>query len=91
MIFDDVMFFVDLAKWGLLIYMAYWLYSWTREKLGFSPLLTLVVAVTLIYYLVIEHPILGALGIFGWVILTSGLLMILGMVPGFFYMFKYRH
>ncbi|MDP2717747.1 MAG: hypothetical protein Q8P02_03310, partial [Candidatus Micrarchaeota archaeon] len=50
---------------------------WVREKLAFSPLLTLVVSTLVVYFLVIEHPIIGSLGVFGWILLTSGLLFML--------------
>ncbi len=77
--FDDLVFYLDLAKWLVLLYMAYWLYNWTREKLVFSPTLAIIVAGVLIYFLVIEHPFIGALGIFGWILLTSGLIYVIGM------------
>ena len=76
---EDLLFVFDLAKWFILLYMAYWLYNWTREKLVFSPTIAIVVAGILIYFLVIEHPFVGALGIFGWIFLTSGLIYFIGM------------
>lgn len=85
---EDIAFYFDLAKWLVLLYMAFWLYNWVREKLGFSQIATFAVALTLIYFLVIEHPIIGALGIFGWILLTGGILYVLGMIPSIFYMFK---
>ncbi len=87
---DDIGFYFDLAKWLILFYMAFWLYNWVRDKLGFSQIATFAVAGILIYFLVFEHPIIGALGIFGWIILTGGILYVLGMVPSILYMFK-RH
>ncbi|MBI3588200.1 hypothetical protein HY995_03710 [Candidatus Micrarchaeota archaeon] len=86
--FDDIGFFGQLLWWLVLLYMAYWLYNWTREKVGFSPILTMVVAGLLIYFLVIEHPFIGALGIFGWIVVTGGILYVLGMIPGFYWMLR---
>ena len=89
--FDDALFIIDLAKWFVLLYMAYWLYNWTREKLVFSPTLAIIVAGVLIYFLVIEHPFIGALGIFGWILLTGGLIYVVGMfAPGIYGMFHRR-
>ncbi len=76
---DDVLFYGDLVKWLVLAYLAYYLYNWAQEHLPFSPALALVVGVILIYYLVVEHPILGAVGIFGWILLSSGFLLLAGM------------
>ncbi len=87
---DDLLFYADLFKWLVLFYMAYWLYTWVRDKMGFSQIATFAVAGVLIYYLVIEHPLIGAFGIFGWIILTGGILYVLGMIPSVLYMFK-RH
>ena len=87
---EDIGFYFDLAKWLILFYMAFWLYNWVRDKLGFSQIATFAVALILIYYLVIEHPIIGAFGIFGWILLTGGILYVLGMIPSIMYMFE-RH
>lgn len=87
---EDVGFYFDLAKWLVLLYMAFWLYNWVRDKLGFSQIAVFAVAGVLIYYLVIEHPVIGALGVFGWIILTGGILYVLGMIPSILYMFKRR-
>lgn len=88
--FDDVGFFITLAWYLALMYMAFWLYNWTKERLGFSQLLTFAVAGIFIYFLVIEHPIIGAIGIFGWIVLTGGLLMVLGMFPSLYHTFRPR-
>ncbi len=80
-----------MIKWIILIYMAYWLYSWTKEKLGFSQILVFAVWAILAYFLIIEHPIIGAIGIFGWIILTGGMLMMLGMIPQFMQLFPRKH
>lgn len=85
---DQIVFYFDLLKWLVLLYMAYWLYTWVRDKLGFSQIATFAVAGILIYFLVIEHPVIGALGIFGWIILTGGILYVLGMIPSFLHMFR---
>ena len=89
--FEDIFFFGQLFWWLILLYMAYWLYNWVREKVGFSPILTAVVAGLLIYYFVIEHPFIGAFGIFGWAIITGGILYVLGMIPGFYWAFQKKH
>ncbi len=88
--FDDAEFFLDIVKWLILLYMAYYLYNWARDKLVFSPTLTFIVAAVLIYFLVIEHPFIGALGIFGWILLTSGLIYIVGMFAPGVYAFIHR-
>lgn len=79
--FEEIFFWFEIIKWILLIYMAYWLYQWSKEKLGFSQILVFAVWAILAYFLVIEHPIIGAIGIFGWIILTGGLLMALTTIP----------
>ena len=45
--------------WIILFLMAYYYYNWAQEHLAFSPLLTIVVAAILIYFLVIVYPIAG--------------------------------
>lgn len=74
-------FWLQLAWWAILLYLAYWIYTWVEQKLGFSHLLVMVVAGILIYYLVIENPVIAALGIFGWIILTGGVLMLFQLAP----------
>lgn len=87
--FDDVGFWFELVKWLVLAYLAFWLYNWTKERLGFSQVLTFCVAGMLIYFLVIEHPIIGAFGIFTWIIVSGGLLFFLGMfIPGIAGLFR---
>ena len=61
----------------VLFFVAWWWYNWVREKLAFSALLTLVVSGLVVYFLVIEHPIIGSLGVFGWILMTSGILFML--------------
>ncbi|MBI5035777.1 hypothetical protein HZC09_00385 [Candidatus Micrarchaeota archaeon] len=75
--FEDIMFWVEIAKWLVLFFVAWWWYSWVRDKLAFSPLLTLVVSAIVVYYLVIEHPWIGSIGVAGWILLTSGILFML--------------
>ncbi len=74
---DDVSLWLEIGKWLILIFLAWWWYTWVREKLAFSPLLTLAVSGIVVYFLVIEHPLIGSLGVFGWILLTSGLLFML--------------
>jgi hypothetical protein len=87
---SDIGFWLQIIWWAILFYMAYWIYHWVEEKLGFSQILVFVVAGLLIYYLVIENPIIAAFGIFGWIILASGIFMFLQMVPGLMMMFHRR-
>jgi hypothetical protein len=77
---EDVFQILEYAKWIILFYIAWWYYNWSKEHLAFSPLLTLVVGGILVYYLVIEHPIIGGLGVLGWVLLTSGILYLVPVV-----------
>ncbi len=76
-LFGDLAFWGDLIWWLLLAAVAWWLYKWTQEHVGFSPMLTLVVAGILIWYFVVEYPVAG-IGLFGLsVLLFSGVLMML--------------
>ncbi|MBI5226265.1 hypothetical protein HY994_03425 [Candidatus Micrarchaeota archaeon] len=85
MAFEDIGFWLEIIKWLILFFIAWWWYNWVREKLAFSPLLTLVVAGLVVYYLVIEHPIIGGIGAFGWILMTSGILF---MLPTFSLVFN---
>ncbi len=78
----DIGLWFEVAKWLFLAIIAWWYYNWVREKLAFSPLLTITVAGLIVYYLVIEHPIIGSLGVVGWVLLTSGVLYMLPIFTG---------
>jgi hypothetical protein len=70
--------------WIWLFLVAWWYYSWAREHLAFSPLLTLVVGGILVYYLVIEHPFIGSFGMVFWVLVTSGVLWLMPVVSQLF-------
>jgi|GEM_PF-3552888 len=91
LLFEDIMFYFELVKWLILIYLSFWLYNWTRDKLGFSQVATFAVAGILIYFLIIEHPIIGSLGIFTWITLTGGILYVLGLIPYFGSILRGRH
>ncbi len=80
MVLGELGIWLEIAKWLVLFFVGWWWYNWVREKLAFSPLLTLVVAGLVVYYLVIEHPIVGSIGVFGWILMTSGILF---MLPSF--------
>ena len=84
---DDLFFWLDIAKWLLLLWLAFYYYNWAKEHLSFSPLLTMIVAGLLIYYLVIQHPIIGALGWLSWAIISSSLLL---LVPSLFRLLSFR-
>lgn len=68
--------------WIWLFLVAYWIYRWCQEKLGFAPLAGLAIAAILIYYLVIEYPLLGSLGYLGSVLVFGGVLYLLPYVLG---------
>lgn len=70
--------------WLWLFLVGWWYYSWAKEHLAFSPLLTLVVGAILVYYLVIEHPFVGSLGMIVWVLVTSGILWLLPVATSLF-------
>lgn len=89
-LFDDLAFYGSLVWYAVLAYVAFWLYNWVKGRLGFSQVLVFVVAGILIYFLVIEHPIIGAFGILGWILLSGGFLLVLGMFPGLYMMLKGR-
>ncbi len=74
-LFDDIGSIFNIIWIIILAFIAYWLYNWARETLVFSSTLAYVVAGILIYYLVFEYPIVGVLGVTGWIIITSGVLM----------------
>lgn len=73
-ILNDAITVAGYLWWLWLFIVAYYYYNWAREHLAFSPLLTIVVGAILVYYLVIEHPAVGSIGLIGWVLLTSGIL-----------------
>ncbi|MBI5229190.1 hypothetical protein HY991_03700 [Candidatus Micrarchaeota archaeon] len=75
---EDVMFWFEIIKWLILFYIAFYLYNWAQEHIPFSPILALAVAVILIYYLVIEHPYIGVFGVGLWILVTSGILYMVG-------------
>ncbi|OIO26152.1 hypothetical protein AUJ14_02495 [Candidatus Micrarchaeota archaeon CG1_02_55_22] len=87
-LFDDIILYGNLLWYAVLVYVAYWLYNWSKEKLGFSQVLVFVVAGLLIYFLVIEHPIIGAFGVITWIIISGGLLLVLGMFPSLYMLLK---
>lgn len=86
-IIDDVFQWISYGWWIILFLMAWWWYSWAKEHLSFSPVLTLVVGAILVYYLVIEHPFFGAIGVVGWILISSGILYLLPMVGSVFRIF----
>ena len=81
---EDVIRWFSYGWWLWLFIVGWWYYSWAKDHLGFSPLLTLAVGGILVYFLVIEHPLIGSLSMLSWVFLTSGILFLLPMVTAFF-------
>ncbi len=89
-ILGDIWQFFSYLWWVWLFLVGWWYYSWARDHLAFSPLLTLVVGGILVYYLVIEHPFFGSLGMITWVLVTSGILWLLPVVSQLFNTFLPR-
>ncbi len=85
---ENVFHWITYFWWVWLFLIAWWYYKWASDHLAFSPLLTIVVAAILIYFLVIEHPIIGSLGVIFWVLLTSSILYVLGTIPMLVAMFR---
>jgi hypothetical protein len=79
---------LEIIKWVAMLAMAYFYYTWARDHLAFSPLLTTVVAGILIYYLVFVYPWLGAIGFIFNLILFSGLLYMVGVFAPFMWKLK---
>ena len=86
-LFDDIIFWLDLLKWLVLLWVAFFSYNWAKEHLPFSPLLSTVVGLLLVYFLVIEHPFFGAIGAIGWAIISSSLLL---LVPSLLRLFSLK-
>jgi|YelNatPaOPRAMG01_1025707.scaffolds.fasta_scaffold12660_4 membrane-bound ClpP family serine protease len=78
---------LNIFWWALLLYLAYYFYNWSKEHLAFSPMLVLIVAGILIYYLVIKHPLFGAISVFGWLLISTGALM---LIPSLYRLFNWR-
>ncbi len=84
---SDIAFWFDIMKWIVLLWLAYYYYNWAKEHLPFSPIFAMVVGFILIYYLVIQHPFIGAIGYFGWAIISSSLLL---LIPSLFRFFSLK-
>jgi len=85
------MFFLEELQWVwwiIVFLMAYYYYNWAQEHLAFSPILTLVVAAILIYYLVIVYPWAGLIGWIASILLFSGLLYMGAVFAPFLFRFK---
>ena len=89
-ILSDIVNWATYLWWLWLFIVAWYYYNWAREHLAFSPLLTVVVGGILVYYLVIEHPFIGSLGMVGWVLLMSGALWLFPVVSQLFNTFLPR-
>ncbi len=82
-IIQDAIQWMQVLWWLWLFIIAYFYYAWARDHLAFSPLLTLAVSAILIYYLVIEYPLFGSLGLLGYTLIFSGVLYLLPMMLPF--------
>jgi len=76
-IIEDIGFWLGISWWIILFLVAWYYYNWAQEHLAFSPLLTNVVAAILIFYLVIQYPLVGITGWLLSIALFSCLLWIL--------------
>ncbi|MEM4255042.1 MAG: hypothetical protein QXR53_01800 [Candidatus Norongarragalinales archaeon] len=83
-IIDDIVNLITWSWWLWLFFLAWYFYKWAQDHLGFSPILALAVGGILIYFLVIEHPIIGTVSVFTWMLLMSGILFLLPMVTALF-------
>ena len=87
-IITDALEWLGYLWWLWLFVIAYFYYNWAKEHLAFSPLLTIVVGAILVYYLVIEYPLVGSIGLLGWVLITSGILYLVPYILPFLKVFK---
>lgn len=87
---EEIGFWLQIIWWLVLLYIAFYLYNWAQEHLPFSPILALAVGVILIYYLVIEHPVVGIFGVGVWILLTSGILYLVGTLFPWLGVFYYK-
>ncbi|MGC8850927.1 MAG: hypothetical protein ACP5O3_01705 [Candidatus Micrarchaeia archaeon] len=85
-----MMFFLEELQWVwwiVLFLMAYYYYNWAQEHLAFSPLLTIVVAAILIYFLVIVYPLAGLAFWLVSIFLFSGILYMGSVFAPFLFRF----
>lgn len=80
---EDILFWAGVFWWVWLFLVAWYFYNWAQEHLAFSPMLTIVVAAILIYYLVIEYPLIGSLGYIFSILMFSGLIWMLPWIIPF--------
>lgn len=86
---EDIFSLLGYLWWAWLFLVAWWIYNWVQEKLGFAPVAGLAIAAVLIYYLVVENPIIGSIGYIGYVLVFGGILYMLPFVLGpAFWLFK---
>ncbi|HII39186.1 TPA: hypothetical protein HA318_04265 [Candidatus Micrarchaeota archaeon] len=76
--------------WIVVFLMAYYYYNWAQEHLAFSPLLTMVVAAVLIYYLVIVYPWAGFIGWILSILMFSGILYFGSVFAPFLFRFVHK-
>ncbi len=83
-IIDDAVSILTWTWWLWLFFLAWYFYSWAQQHVGFSPILALSVGAILVYFLVIEHPIIGSFSVIVWLLMMSGFLYLFPMVTAFF-------
>ncbi|MFH1258192.1 MAG: hypothetical protein ABIG96_06580 [Candidatus Micrarchaeota archaeon] len=77
---EDIVFWATAMWWLWLLILAIFFYSWARDHLAFSPLLTMAVAGILIYYLVFQYPIFGSAGFLLYMLIYGGALYLIPLV-----------
>lgn len=87
---NQLLEWIQYGWWIWLFILGWWWYSWAKDHLPFSPLFALVVGAILVYFLVIEHPLIGSAGMIFWVILSSGIIWMLPYVLPFMTFWKMR-
>ncbi|MFH1200050.1 MAG: hypothetical protein V1708_03210 [Candidatus Micrarchaeota archaeon] len=75
----EIIEYAGYLWWLWLFILGYFYYNWVREHLAFSPLLVIVIGAILVYYLVIQYPLLGSIGLVGYTLIFSGVLYLLPM------------
>ena len=84
-IITDFAFWMSTLGWLWLVILAFFFYNWVRDKLAYiSPTLAIIVSALIIYFLVIEHPIIGSITFIGYILIFGGILYMLPLLMPFF-------